>query len=292
MSNFCLFLGGHDLEMLAIAELARAEGYPVHDKNLNWGARASAYRKEIDHALAAGQTPVPVELIDDIGLAPPRVVVVDLHGASAGAERPTSLRQVFDLLHVPAQRWDRQLALIAANDRGHVRELLAIGAAGEEIENVRAADRAAQGITPGDEETGAAAVRHARTLAGGLLTVVTLPHNRCAVAADRMEHALGGPGYENLLVICPAEVDFFGGGEYVLWLDDAFPGGWFGGALREGIVISCWVLMWRPVDTLVYDWIPWRRERATMTRLLAATVDVRSGKPPGEAGHDAVRGSK
>ena len=60
-------------------------------------------------------------------------------------------------------------------------------------EKVRAADRAAQGITPGHEETGAMAVRHARTLAGGLLTVVTLPHNRCAVVADRMEEALGGP---------------------------------------------------------------------------------------------------
>lgn len=60
-------------------------------------------------------------------------------------------------------------------------------------------------------------------------------------------------------------------------------GGRFGHALREALVISSWVLMWRPIDTLVYDGIPFRHERQTMRRLLAAVVDVRSGKPPGPA---------
>lgn len=70
-------------------------------------------------------------------------------------------------------------------------------------------------------------------------------------------------------------------------------GGSIGSALREAIVISCWVLMWRPIDELVYDWIPFRRERAVMQRLLDAPVDVRFGKgPPGEGSvRDAVEGS-
>src|SRR5436853_2278098 len=38
-------------------------------------------------------------------------------------------------------------------------------------------------------------------------------------------------------------------------------GGSLGAAVREGLVISGWVLMWRPIEVLVYDWIPARRER-------------------------------
>jgi hypothetical protein len=53
-----------------------------------------------------------------------------------------------------------------------------------------------------------------------------------------------------------------------------------GAGLKEGLMISCWVLMWRPVEVLVYDWIPWRRERRVFRMLLAAQIDVRSGKGP------------
>lgn len=233
MHKLAFFLGGHDLEMLAIGALARAEGCPVHDMNLGWGARASAYRKEIDDAFAAGQTPVLVELIDDIGLAPPRAILVDHHGESAGAENPTSLRQVFDLLHLPPARWTRRLALIAANDRGYVQEMLALGASREEITEVRTQDRAAQGITAEEERAGEQAVARAENLLDGRLTVVRLPHNRCAVVTDRLDSSLGGPGYKNLLIISSDEVNFFGQGELVRELDRAFPGGWYGGALPQ-----------------------------------------------------------
>lgn len=53
-----------------------------------------------------------------------------------------------------------------------------------------------------------------------------------------------------------------------------------GGALREGLVISSWVVMWRPVEILIYDWIPVRRERRTLRRLLAAPIAVRTGRGP------------
>lgn len=58
-----------------------------------------------------------------------------------------------------------------------------------------------------------------------------------------------------------------------------FPGT-IGAALREGLVISSWVVMWRPVEILIYDWIPVRRERRVMRRLLAAPIDVRIGDGP------------
>jgi hypothetical protein len=59
----------------------------------------------------------------------------------------------------------------------------------------------------------------------------------------------------------------------------AIPGS-IGAALREGLVISSWVVMWRPVEILIYDWIPVRRERRVMERLLAAPIDMRIGTGP------------
>jgi hypothetical protein len=51
-------------------------------------------------------------------------------------------------------------------------------------------------------------------------------------------------------------------------------------AVREGLVILSWVVMWRPVEALLYDWLPARRERRVMERLHAAPVEVRTGKGP------------
>lgn len=58
-----------------------------------------------------------------------------------------------------------------------------------------------------------------------------------------------------------------------------FPGS-IGVALREGLVISSWVVMWRPVEILIYDWIPVRREMRTLHRLQAAPIEVRGGRGP------------
>ena len=52
-------------------------------------------------------------------------------------------------------------------------------------------------------------------------------------------------------------------------------GGAVGAGLREGLVISCWVVLWRPIEILVYDWIPTRHERRVAAKLLAAPVEVR-----------------
>lgn len=139
------FLGGYDLEMVTIRDLLKHLGQPFCDKRLHWGARASQYRAEIEETLVRGETPVLVELQPDMDLPPERVVLVDHHGERAGADRPSSLRQVFKLLRLPAARWTRELALVEANDIGHVRGMLALGASLEELVRIRRADRAAQG---------------------------------------------------------------------------------------------------------------------------------------------------
>lgn len=53
-------------------------------------------------------------------------------------------------------------------------------------------------------------------------------------------------------------------------------GGTLGAGLKEGLVISGWVLMWKPVEALVYDGIPWRRQRRVLRKLLAGNIEIRS----------------
>jgi len=232
--QLAFFLGGYDLEMVAIRDLlAREAPGRYHDRQLAWGAAASAYAVPIAAELTAGRTVVLVELELDQALPEGRYVLVDHHGPRAGREQPTSLEQVFALLQLSAARWTRWLALVAANDRGHIAAMLALDppATQDEIEEIRRLDRAAQGVTAEQEQAAPAAVAAARVIAGGRLTVVAWPFPRTSPVADRMETALGGPGYRNLLVGGGEQVAFFGAGDAVGFLDQRFPGGWYGGEL-------------------------------------------------------------
>lgn len=51
-------------------------------------------------------------------------------------------------------------------------------------------------------------------------------------------------------------------------------------AVREGLVILSWVVLWRPIDLLIYEWIPVRRQRTLLRRLHTAVIDVRQGTGP------------
>lgn len=233
-ASLVFFLGGSDLEMVTIRELLEREApRRVHDRRLAWGARASAYGREIASCIDEGRTPVLVELEDDLGLGPAAVVVVDHHGPTAGRDAPTSLHQVFRLLGLSPERWTRWYELVAANDRGYIPGLLAIDANTAEVADVRRADRAAQGITAEEEAEAERTVEEAEALAGGALTVVRLKHSRLAAVEDRLARALGGPGVTNLLVLSPAEVNFSGAGPLVLALAGRYPEGWSGGDLPE-----------------------------------------------------------
>ena len=126
------------------------------------------------------RTPVLVELELDLPADIPRerLHIVDHHGALAGADRPTSIEQIFALLELPADEWTRDLALIAANDRGHTVGMERLGATLQERLDIRKRDRAAQGITEQEETQGREAAAKAKTHFGGNLTVVRLPHTR------------------------------------------------------------------------------------------------------------------
>jgi hypothetical protein len=45
--------------------------------------------------------------------------------------------------------------------------------------------------------------------------------------------------------------------------------------LREGLVITGWVAMWRPLEVLLYDWWPLIDERRQVRRILSAPISIR-----------------
>lgn len=234
--QLCFFLGGTDLEMREIERLARKAQSRITDNHLLWGARLSDYSTEVDAAQAEGWTCVAVELADDMPSQWParnHLILIDHHGPKAGGV--SSLRQVFNLLELPSACWTRRLALVEANDIGHVAALRAARATEEEIVRIRAEDREAQGVTAEEEEAGRRALAKAEVSANGW-TIVRLPHARCATVTDplatdpRFAHLPA-----NVLVCSPKEVNAFGDGDAMLALDRSFSGGWIGGDLpRRG----------------------------------------------------------
>lgn len=228
------FQGGADLEMLTIRKLivAHAGEASVEDKGLRWGARASEYLPEIEASIGRGETAVLVELKDDLPANIDRsgMVFVDHHGERAGAARPSALRQVFELLGLPERRWTRELSLVEANDIGHIRGLREMGASEAEIVAVRTADRRAQGILEDVDLASRAALHRMQKLPGLDLIRTKLPTS--SAITDFLEPEFGGPGYENLLVVMPAKLAFYGDGRVIADLAGT-PGCWFGGALPD-----------------------------------------------------------
>lgn len=233
-NNLQFFLGGYDLEMRTIRELIeKYSNAIIHDKQLSWGASASDYRQEIDMALATGATPVLIELKQDLDLPENRICIIDHHGPSAGHDKPTCLEQIFKLLNLPDRLWTRHLALVAANDRGYIPAMKELDAAPDEIQDIRLQDRQAQGITDEEEQAAIAALNQLEYLCNGRLGIARLPHSKTAALVDRLQPEAGGPGIQNILIISPDEVNFFGEGKAVKSLAERYPQGWYGGDLPD-----------------------------------------------------------
>jgi hypothetical protein len=235
MGDYRFFLGGYDLEMLEIRKLLQEAGLgdQVVDRHLEWGARASAYGAEISASLRSGETPVLIELLDDL---PPdidriRLLEVDHHGARSGAQVPSALRQVYDLIGMRDRLpWTRHHELVAANDVGYVPALRTLGATPDEIRSIRDADRRAQGVTQQIESEARAAVADADQC--GSLTLVRTTISKTSAITDFLLPEYGGPGPDNLLVLSPQEMTFFGSGAVIELLKNEAQC-WYGGALPE-----------------------------------------------------------
>ncbi len=114
------------------------------------------------------------------------------------------------------QRW---MELVSANDARYIPGMMAIGATQEEIDQVRAFDRRAQGITCDQEAEGERAIGEKKQF--GRLTV----NSKTATVADRIFGQ-----YDQLLILSgDGEVNFFGDGALCAELRDKFEG-WNGGS--------------------------------------------------------------
>lgn len=51
-------------------------------------------------------------------------------------------------------------------------------------------------------------------------------------------------------------------------------------ALDEGLIILAWIALWRPAETLAYEWIPLVRKRRLYDRLATMHVAVKVDQPP------------
>lgn len=232
-SRLVFFLGGRDLEMVTIADLIRAQCGPdgIVDKALGWGAKASDYASEIAQSVKDGKAPVLIELARDIDPLPENAIIVDHHNEHAGVDKPTSLEQVFDLLHCSKSEWTRHFALVAANDRGWVPEMRKIGATDQEVTDIRKADRKAQGITAVQERQAEDALATQGITDQTEIAIVDLPHNRFATVTDRL--AQDGRTPRILAVRGPKETGLYGPGPVIEAFVRKHPDAWYGGALPD-----------------------------------------------------------
>lgn len=60
--------------------------------------------------------------------------------------------------------------------------------------------------------------------------------------------------------------------------------------LGEGLIILAWLALWRPVETLVYGWVPLFRQRRLYQRLAAVQVTVRMEQTHAEPTDVAAHG--
>ena len=81
-------------------------------------------------------------------------------------------------------------------------------------------------------------------------------------------------GEYGLLVAIATLIVLLTASQYVAKLVD----GSVGAAIKEGLMISGWVVMWRPIETLFYGWIPVRHQRKVAAKLRDAKLDVRQSK--------------
>ena len=213
--NYLFLIGGSDLEMLAIKQLLTAngfiEGLQIADHNLQWGAKLSDYQTLFNNT----QTFVGIELIPDI-TPPLHYIEIDHHNTNS--HKKSALEQIIELLENDLNlkiEFSRDLQLIAANDKGYIPGMFAMGATQEEVADIRHRDRNAQGVTEEDELLAMQSIRENCTYEGGLTVIKSLTTKFSAIT-DRMYPC------EQLLIYTDHELNYYGEGvsKLIIAFDD------------------------------------------------------------------------
>lgn len=202
MSKRIFLLGGNDLEMMTIKNLLVNAGEQFETHDLRWdNAKLSSYEKTLEEY---GNSPdyqiYGIELNEDIP-HPDNYVRIDHHNDFAN--KPSSLEQVAKLLDLAM---DRHMQLVAANDSRYIPGMIKLGASREEIDDVRRADRAAQGVSEGDDERLAEeSLKSCKGDASNLYVVKSLT-SKFSTICDRMYP------YRRLLIYNDDVAEFYGEG--------------------------------------------------------------------------------
>lgn len=202
MSKRIFLLGGSDLEMTTITNLLVNAGEQFEAHDLRWdNAKLSSYEKTLEEY---GNSPdcqiYGIELNEDIP-HPDNYVRIDHHNDFAN--KPSSLEQVATLLGLSM---DRHMQLVAANDSRYIPGMIKLGASREEIDDIRRADRAAQGVSEDDDERLAEeSLKSCRGDASNLYVVKSLT-SKFSTICDRMYP------YRRLLIYNDDVAEFYGEG--------------------------------------------------------------------------------
>lgn len=200
INKIIFLLGGYDLEMLTIREVLEHQGVAYADHHLNWhNARLSSYRQDIDEACCRECVIGGIELQEDIAV-PSLYRRIDHHNELAYL--PSALEQVLNILNLPMNRY---FQLVAANDKAYIPGMMQLGATAEEVENIRRADRKAQGITDEDELLAEKTIAENCERIGDLLMVRAL-NSRFSPICDRLFP------YNRLLIYTDDEWMYYGEG--------------------------------------------------------------------------------
>lgn len=223
MEKKVFLLGGHDLEMQEIARLLDREKVLYFDRNLSWdNACVEAYAVELQRYGDLPEVSIyGVELRESPGgVRCGNYVLIDHHNAYQ--RRKSSLQQTAEILGVELTHFQR---LVAANDAGYIPAMQALGATEEEIGQIRRKDRAAQGVTPEDEELAEKAIGGCREVIGDL-TVVRALSPRFSPICDRLWP------YRKLLIYTDETFCYYG--ERKDRLVEEFKGGLSAGKMYHG----------------------------------------------------------
>lgn len=202
MSKRIFLLGGNDLEMTTIKNLLVNAGEQFETHDLRWdNAKLSSYEKTLEEY---GNSPdyqiYGIELNEDIP-HPDNYVRIDHHNYFAN--KPSSLEQVAKLLDLAM---DRHMQLVAANDSRYIPGMIKLGASREEIDDIRRADRAAQGVSEDeDERLAEESLKSCKGDASNLYVVKSLTSKFSAIC-DRMYP------YRRLLIYNDDVAEFYGEG--------------------------------------------------------------------------------
>lgn len=202
MSKRIFLLGGNDLEMTTIKNLLVNAGEQFETHDLRWdNAKLSSYEKTLEEY---GNSPdcqiYGIELNEDIP-HPDNYVRIDHHNDFAN--KPSSLEQVATLLGL---EMDRHMQLVAANDSRYIPGMIKLGASREEIDDIRRADRTAQGVSEDDDERLAEeSLKSCKGDASNLYVVKSLT-SKFSTICDRMYP------YRRLLIYNDDVAEFYGEG--------------------------------------------------------------------------------